>query len=447
MNAEQDASSREARVGDVIADYLLAVREGRAPDRTEILSRHRDLAADLEEFFANHDRLQQAAQPMRVAGPGGAVEPSPQSRTGPGATTETMVLPVALPDHDILEELGRGGMGVVYKARQKGLGRLVAVKMMSGGCLLSGADLRRFHTEIAVVARLDHPNIVPLYAAGEHPGEAGTQPYFSMKLIDGGSLAEVRRVQRGADTPQGANVPAPHIDRERQRWAARLVATVARAVHYAHERGVLHRDLKPANILLDADGEPHVTDFGLARVLGGERTTTGMGAIVGTPCYMAPEQALGDSDLTPAVDVYALGAVLYELLTGRPPFRGTTALETLRQVIERDPVPPTALDRGIDRGLEVVCLTCLRKEPGRRYASAAALADDLEGWLEDRPIRARRFGPTARLWRWCRRNRVAVVLLLVLIGLLSFEVIAGYLHRARVRHAAEAREVSPGGQR
>jgi WD40 repeat protein len=309
-------------------------------------------------------------------------------------------------------------MGVVYKARQVRLGRVVALKMILAGGHAEEQDLARFRAEAEAVARLRHPHVVQIYEVGEHDG----LPFFSLEFCPGGSLA--RRLN-------GTPLPPPE--------AARLVETLARAMQAAHEKGVVHRDLKPANVLLAEDGQPKVTDFGLAKRLDAAGQTVS-GTVLGTPSYMAPEQAQGQAKgLGPAADVYALGAILYELLTGRPPFKAPTALETLRQVVAEEPVPPTRLQK-TPRDLETICLKCLQKEPGKRYASAAALADDLQRYLAGQAVRARPVWIGERLWRWCRRNPVlAASVGLTVAALLAVVAVSASLGVSQSRVAADLR--------
>ncbi len=293
-------------------------------------------------------------------------------------------------DYELQKELGRGGMGVVYKARQVSLNRSVALKMIKAGALADEAELRRFRNEAEAVALLDHAGIVPVYEVGEHNG----QNYFSMKLVEGGNLAEQLLTLQ-------AN----------PRAAATLLAQTAEAVHHAHMRGILHRDLKPANILVDSQGHPHVTDFGLAKLIESDVELTASGAIMGTPSYMSPEQATGRrASITTATDIYGLGAILYALLTGEAPFGGDSLIDTLQAVKERPPVSPRSLSANVPRDLETICLKCLEKDPRRRYTSAQALADDLRSWLDSRPIAARRVGPAERAWLWCKRKPAVAAL-------------------------------------
>src|SRR6059058_232273 len=302
-----------------------------------------------------------------------------------------------LGDYELLEEVGRGGQGVVFRARQKSLNRTVALKVISLGQWASKAHLQRFRREAEAAASLDHPGIVPIYEVGEGDGSC----FFSMKFVEGGQLDEV--VRREPMAP---------------RRAAGLIAKVARTVHYAHEHHVLHRDIKPGNILLDAKGEPHLTDFGLARLVETESTVTRTMEVLGTPSYMAPEQAVGNNSAVSSVtDVYGLGAVLYQLLTGHPPFAGGTTFETVRLVLDTNPRKPRLWNSKLDRDLETICLKCLEKDPKRRYASAVALADDLERWLKHEPIRARRTGLITRGRKWVRRNPTSALLAASLIAL------------------------------
>jgi WD40 repeat protein/tRNA A-37 threonylcarbamoyl transferase component Bud32 len=387
---------------------------GEAVDREEFLARYPDLAEELRAYFAGSDEVERLGRAPESTTDG---DPRPH-RPEEAMTVEGEARRVG--DYELLEQVGEGGMGVIYKARQVRLRRLVALKMIRTDRLPSAADVLRFKSEAEAVASLDHPHIVPIYEVGEHQG----QPFFSMKFVEGGSLAQ--------------HLPRLSPD---LRAVARLVAAVARAVHYAHQRGLLHRDLKPGNILIDARGDPHVTDFGLAKRLvprAGENSLTLPGLIVGTPGYMAPEQAQAGGVVSTAADVYSLGAILYELLTGRPPFRAENVLETLRQLLEQEPAPPRRLNSRVDRDLETVCLKCLQKEPQKRYGSALALAEDLERWLNDEPIQARPVSGPERFLKWVRRQpylaALAALLVLLLLG-----SIAGVLWRWR--HAEQVAEV------
>jgi serine/threonine protein kinase/tetratricopeptide (TPR) repeat protein len=313
-----------------------------------------------------------------------------------GASDESSVLGV-LADYELLEQIGRGGQGTVYRARQKSLNRTVALKIVTPSQRTSKTHLKRFQFEAEAAASLDNPNIVPVYEVGERDGLC----YFSMKFIQGGPLDELVKCE-----------PMP------TRRAAELIAKLARAVHYAHERGILHRDIKPGNILLDAKGEPHLTDFGLARLTETESTVTRTIETLGTPSYMAPEQALGyNNQLTAATDVYGLGAVLYHLLTGHPPFAGGTTYDTIRLLLETEPRQPRLWNPKTDRDLTTICLKCLEKDPQRRYPSALTLAEDLERWLKHQPIHARRTGMFGRGRKWVRRNPTLALLILSLAGL------------------------------
>jgi WD40 repeat protein len=329
---------------------------------------------------------------------GGPLDGPPQSIVFKAA------LPRGFGPYELLAEVARGGMGIVYKARQLPLNRVVAVKVLAAGQFAAPDFVKRFRTEAEAVARLDHPNIVPIYEVGECEG----QPYFSMKFFESGSLA-------GRISNREFHIS----DRE----AAGLLAKLARAVHYAHQRGILHRDIKPGNMLLDAQGEPHLTDFGLAKLVEKDSTLTRTMAMLGTPSYMSPEQARGEAkQLTTAVDVYGLGAVFYELLTGQPPFAGGTTMETVRQVLEKEPRRPSVLKPGIDRDLETICLKCLEKDPGRRYGSAEALGAELERWQRHEPVEARPPSAVYRLQKAWSRNKLAysagiAVVLTLVVGL------------------------------
>jgi TolB-like protein len=303
-------------------------------------------------------------------------------------------------DYELLEEIGRGGQGVVFRAWQRSLGRTVALKIIGAGQWATTAHLKRLRREAEAAAKLNHPGIVSVYEVGERDGTC----YFSMRFVEGDPLDEV--VSRGAISV---------------RHAAELIAKVARTVQYAHEHGILHRDIKPGNILLDANGEPHLTDFGLARLVEHGSTITGSLEVMGTPSYMAPEQAVGNNAAVgKTTDVYGLGAVLYELLTGQPPFSGGTTYETIRLLLDSEPRQPRLWNRKIDRDLSAVCLKCLEKNPRFRYSSALELAEDLERWLRHEPIRAKRSGLFTRVRKWVQRNRIIAALIM-----LSFILAAG----------------------
>src|SRR5438067_4116054 len=316
---------------------------------------------------------------------------------GKEKTARAVELLGELGDYELLEEIGRGGQGVVFRARQKSLNRTVALKVISLGRWAGKAHLKRFRLEAEAAAHLEHPGIVPIHEVGERDGSC----YFSMKFIEGGQLDEVARRE-----------PIPI------RRAVELMANVARTVHYAHEHGILHRDIKPGNILLDAKGEPHLTDFGLARLLETESSVTQTLDVLGTPSYMAPEQAVGNNAaVSSATDVYGLGAVLYQLLTGQPPFAGGTTYETIKLLLDSEPRQPRLLNPKIDRDLSTICLKCLEKDPKRRYSSALALAEDLERWLKHEPISARHTGIFLRGRKWVRRNPTTAGLMASLIAL------------------------------
>jgi serine/threonine-protein kinase len=354
----------DLRLAEVAEDYCQQLQEGLDPDPEVCLADHPELAADLAECFQGLAALAELRASVLPA-----EEPA-------------LALPRIQGDYELLREIGRGGMGIVYQARQISLGRTVALKMLSAAQLHSPSGRRRFQVEVQASARLRHPGIVPVYEAGELDG----QPYFTMEYVAGPSLAE--HLTHG---------PLP------LRQAVEFVCQVAEAIAHAHQQGILHRDLKPSNILLDGQQCPRVTDFGLAKCLEDATPLTLSGEILGTPSYMAPEQAAGQAHrIEPRSDVYALGAILYELLTGRPPFLGATLAETLEQVRHQEPVPPEKLNYRIPLELSTICLTCLHKDPEHRYANAGALAADLHAFLDGRPIQAR---PDTLLLRLARAVR------------------------------------------
>ncbi len=363
-----------------VEEYESALHDGRNVAPEQWLLEHHPVG--LRRQLADVYLLYQASRPAAEAIP------------APGADG-------VVPGYEVLGELGRGGMGVVYKARQVRLNRLVALKVLLAGAHAGAEQLERFRTEAVAAARLRHEHIVAIHEVGEHDG----RPYLVLECVEGKSLK-----QRLDGTPQ----PAAE--------SARLMETLARAVQHAHQEGIIHRDLKPANILIDAAGRPHVSDFGLAKQVDEPDGHTPSGAIVGTPSYMAPEQAAGRTkEIGPAADVYALGAILYELLTGRPPFKAQTLADTLQQVQFDEPVPPHALAPKTPRDLETICLKCLRKSPDKRYESALEMAEDLRRFADGQPIRARPIGAWERGVKWVKRNRAATTVIgaSISIGLLS----------------------------
>lgn len=385
MRSEDDAETRDAnrqrdrQLAQILADLTDRLARGDGVDFEAVVREHPQLESELRPLWGAV--LLADAAGSHVDEDSGGHE---------AAAPPPVELPRQFGDYELLEELGRGGMGVVYKARQTSLGRMVAVKMLLRGRWASPEGEARFRHEAESAARLDHPHIVPVYEVGDHEGRL----YFSMKYIAGRTLADL-------------SGDRPHEPRE----AARLLSLVSRAIHFAHQKGVLHRDLKPSNILIDKQGNPHVTDFGLARRVSEPSQLTKTGAVLGTPAFMAPEQAAGNrSDVGPASDVYSLGAILYHTLTGRPPFQAASPVNVLLSVLEQDPPLPRLINPKADRDLEMISLRCLQKPPDLRYPTAAALADDLDAYLNDEPISARSGRFTQVIARWFRETHHAAIL-------------------------------------
>jgi len=396
---------------DLICNEVLLREEAGETVRVEELSaRFPDYEQQLGKQLELHRQLRRNA----AEAPGDTIASVPVAEIVGGFEEVPEV-----PGYEIFRELGRGGMGVVYKARQTALDRLVALKMIRAGAHASGEERLRFRIEAEAVARLRHGNIVQIFEVGEADG----WPYIALEYLDGGSLE--------------TNLEGRPMD---SRPAAELLAVVARAMHAAHLRGIVHRDLKPANILLAADGTPKIADFGLAKKLDAVRQTQ-TGVVMGTPSHMSPEQARGAQEIGPATDVYGLGAILYEMLTGRPPFDGANSVETLMQVMDREPDRPSSIRRHIPRDLETICLKCLEKQPEKRYGTALELAEDLERYLRREPIRARPIGWPERCWRWCRRQPGWAALAASLVFMLIGGVVgwAWFTHRTMAaRHEAES---------
>lgn len=400
----------------IIADYLQQVEAGSVPNRSALLEQHPEHAEQLREFFDDFDRMDQAASPLRLEA-AADLTADHQSLDGPAPKRDLSVRYFG--DYELIEEIARGGMGIVYKARQTSLNRVVALKMLLKGAFASARDLARFRAEAESIATLDHPHIVPIHEVGEHDGHQ----YFAMKFIDGRPLGQQPR----ADL----------------RTEVRRLGSVARAIHYAHQRGILHRDLKPSNILVDVAGVAYVTDFGLAkRLTDMDRSLTETGQLIGTPRYMAPEQAAHRKDLTVAVDVYGLGAILYERLAGRPAFAGDDVLHVLTQVRDAEPPPLTASSGGVDKDLATIARKCLEKNPAHRYATAEALADDLDHWLRGEPITARPVSQLERFRRWCRRNPAVAALSGLVAALLVLGIVVSSGFAITATRRAKQEEVA-----
>jgi len=446
--SEQQSSSRSERLNAIFADYQKSVDAGNSPVEEQVIARHPEFADELREFFASKQTgAEIAASESPTIAPTQNMAPASESPTLPPAppASEADTIPPSsdessagsptttavgdsvryFGDYELLEEIARGGMGVVYKARQVNLNRIVALKMILAGQLASEDDVKRFYTEAEAAANLEHPGIVPIFEVGQHDG----QHYFSMGFVEGHDLK-----QRVSDGP---------LDPEE---AAELVQSIAEALAYAHDKGIIHRDLKPQNILLGQDGKPRVTDFGLAKQIESDSNLTGTGQVMGTPSYMPPEQAAGKTDeIGPLADVYSLGAILYELITGRPPFQSASALDTLMQVIEKDPVAPRILNPEVPRDLETICLKCLQKDRQHRYASADELVDELQRFLNGEPIQARPVSNIERARKWCRRKPVVATLIgAVALSLIIGTTVSTYFaivanERARVARIEEGR--------
>ncbi|MDX1964513.1 MAG: serine/threonine-protein kinase [Pirellulales bacterium] len=382
---------RDELLAELLDQMTQRAKLGESPQIEQLTQRYPDLARDLRELWAAvmiADAVGGSTQMFAAEQRSQGLPGQPRQFTDSGFFSQP--LPCKIGDFELLCELGRGGMGVVYQARQISLDRMVALKMVLRGSNATAADLARFRAEAEAVAKLDHPHIVPVYEVGELQG----QPYFSMKFVAGTTLA--RQLNDGPLPP---------------REAAEILAPICRAIHFAHQQGLLHRDLKPSNILLDLEGRSHVTDFGLAKRITDDAALTHTGAILGTPSYMAPEQAAGNrGEIGPASDVYSLGTILYAMLTGRPPFQAATPLDTILLVLEQEPLPPRLLNAKADRDLELIALKALQKPPELRYPTALALAQDLEAYLAGETISARSGGFSEVFMRVFRETHHATVL-------------------------------------
>jgi WD40 repeat protein/tRNA A-37 threonylcarbamoyl transferase component Bud32 len=415
MTTPNDPTLPHDSLDTVIAGYLDAVDAGQAPDRQKLFDQYPQHAEALRSFFANHDQMDAAAAELRL---GRASDSTDSGGEGAGPLARIRYFG----DYELLEEIARGGMGIVYKARQVSLNRIVALKMILAGQFASETEVERFYTEARAAANLQHRNIVAIHEVGQHEN----QHYFSMDYIEGESLARIVH-----ENP----LPAEK--------AAGYLKTITEAIDFAHRQGTLHRDLKPSNVLIDKFDEPQITDFGLAKRIEGTAQITATGSLMGTPSYMPPEQAGAyDGKVGPASDVYSLGALLYNLLTGRPPFLGENLVVMLNQVLNNDPVAPRLLNPKVPRDLETICLKCLEKDPHKRYPTAAVLAADLDRFLRGEPIAARPVGQGERAWRWCKRNRLVSSLGAFIAAILLIAAIGGSVLAVRERNARATADIS-----
>jgi len=416
MSSDSSAKTREDQVDELIADYMDLMQSGAAPFAKDFIATHPEFEGGLREFLDDQQFFNERASTLSdpSTGAGNTLQPTQAYGSSEEMEFASGVQDDAehraedessgsaggrvFGDYALIEEIARGGMGVVYRAVQTRLNRSVAVKLIRSGELASEDELQRFRAETRAAASLQHPNIVAIHEVGEHDG----QHFFSMDLVEGVNLSELIRSRQ---------LPIHQ--------AVDIVRTIAGAIQYAHEQGTLHRDIKPSNILIDESGQPHVTDFGLAKQATSDSDLTRTGEIPGTPSYMPPEQAMGDVDRVSATsDVYSVGAVLYELLTGRPPFRASTAVETLLLVRDAEVVSPRLLNVSVSRDLETICLRCLQKDPSRRYSNAGELAEDLRRFGDGESILARPIGDLERTVRWCRRNpRVTQLYCLIVVAM------------------------------
>ena len=420
---ESDTNHSETPSGildQIIADFLDAESEGEPFDEEELIQRHPEFAKPLRQFLADHKRMgglldsgasdDATLPPSKTKGVGQEPTLGDLDSIGDLAARHNIDPDQCIADYLLVDKIAEGGMGVVYRAKQLSLNRTVALKMIRAGEFADVEEIRRFRVEAEAAAKLTHPNIVPIYQIGEDKG----QHFFSMALVEGHSLADMIREQ-----PM------------KPRRAAEYVAKVAQAVHYAHQQGIIHRDIKPANVLVDTNDEPKVTDFGLAKQITSDHELTMSGQILGTASYMSPEQAAG-KEVTPLADVYSLGSLLYALLTQKPPFTGANPVDILLDVLSKDPATPSSLNITISRDLETICMRCLEKDPKQRYASAAEVGDDLNRFLDGRPIHARPVGRVEKYLRWCKR-RPAAAATIVLSFLLCLSVGAYYGKAAFVK--------------